>query len=203
MVDIFKYIEDKSYKIAEKIGLGESEDDIELYKYSIFMIFSETFSFLGGLIFSIIFNCVFPYLIINLVFALLRRGSGGFHCPTFKSCFWTSNIMFVFFSILSNVFVNDYFLLFLISFILGIYIMPICPKPSANSPTRGYKEDVRFRKKYRNYLFVFSLINIISIYLGLNIISTSISFSIISVVFIVSDFGEHFLKKILHLFKVV
>ena len=43
-MNIFESIENFSYMIADKIGYGDSEDNIELYRYSIFMIFSQFFT---------------------------------------------------------------------------------------------------------------------------------------------------------------
>lgn len=199
-MNIFKWIEDVSFKIAEKIGKDETQDNIDLYKYSIFMIFSETFSFLGGLIFAAIFECILPYIIMNIIFALLRSGAGGYHCPTFASCFWTCNILFVLFSYLSILFSDLYLITFIISIIGGIFIMPVCPKPSENSPSRGYYEDIRFRKIYRNWFILFILINILSLEFEIYILSSIISFSILSVVFIVSQTGEKIIKTIIDIF---
>lgn len=199
-MSIFKWIEYKSNEIAEKIGKNESQDDIELYKYSIFMIMSETFSFLGGLIFSIMFDCVIPYLIINVVFALLRSGAGGYHCPTFASCFWVCNTLFILFSCLSILLVDFYEITFILSVIGGIFIMPVCPKPSEHSPSRGYYEDIRFRKVYRTWLIIFILISVVCSYFGMYMISSYINLSILSVVFIVSQTGERIIRTILRFF---
>ena len=198
-MSIFKWIEDTSVKIAEKIGKGEDQDNIDLYKYSIFMIMSEVFSFFGGLLFAIIFDCVTQYIIINIIFALLRRGAGGYHCPTFASCFWVCTVLFILFSYLSILFVDFYEVTFIISIIGGIFIMPVCPKPSEHSPSRGYYEDIRFRKIYRTWFILFILISIICLYFGLYEISSAISFSILSVVFIVSKTSEKIIRTILRL----
>ena len=49
-MNIFDFIEDISYSIAEYIGRDDSEDEVELYEYSIFMIFSNTFTIGVGLL---------------------------------------------------------------------------------------------------------------------------------------------------------
>ena len=51
-MDIFNLIEKKSHNIAKKIGNGDTEEDIELYEYSIFMILSNIFTIGIGLLFS-------------------------------------------------------------------------------------------------------------------------------------------------------
>jgi accessory gene regulator protein AgrB len=198
-MNVFEWIEDISLRIAKKIGEDEEQDSVDLYKYTIFMILSESFSFIGGLIFAILFRCTVPYIILNIVFALLRSGAGGYHCPTFASCFWVSNALFVLFSWLSVTCVDYYMYTFILSAFGGIFIMPVCPKPSDHSPSRGYYEDIRFRKIYRNWLLVFIALSALSIYFGYFLISSTISFSILSVVFIVSHTGERIIRSILRL----
>ena len=53
-MNIFDFIEDTSYDIAKYIGINDSEDEVELYEYSIFMIISNTFTIGTGLILSLI-----------------------------------------------------------------------------------------------------------------------------------------------------
>lgn len=198
-MNIFESIENFSYMVADKIGYGDSEDNIELYRYSIFMIFSQFFTMGSGFLISLLLGCTTPYIIITIVFALLRRGTGGFHCDTFAGCYLTSITMLIIFSMFSTVFVNYYEILFIISIIGAIYIFPICPKPSENSPSRGYSEDVRFRKIFRNYLIIFIILNIICMNFGLFIFSSSISFGILEAVFATSDIGEFIIKNIVKL----
>lgn len=199
-MNIFDKIEKMSYDIADKIGKGDSEEDIELYRYSIFMIFSELFSFGTGLILAILFRCTVPYLIVNVVFAVLRSGAGGFHCETFKSCFFTSTILFFISCFMSILFLDYYYYTCIISAYAGVFMIPYCPVPSKNSPTRGRKEDIRFRCKYRTWLLILVSISAISAHFGLYLISSSISFSILSVVFIISKPGEWLTKKVSNLF---
>lgn len=85
---MFNFIENLSYKIGDYIGKDETEDDRELYRYSVFMIFSNIFSELFGIVLSIFFGYFLEYLIIDICFMVLRMGSGGYHCDTFKKCFF-------------------------------------------------------------------------------------------------------------------
>lgn len=195
-MNVFDYIENTSHRIACKIGVNDSEDDIELYEYSIFMILSHIFTSGMGLILSIGFGYLIPYLIINIVFMLLRHGAGGYHCETFRDCFITTNSICLISGISSILFQDYATILWYVSLFGGIFIMPICPKPTINTPSRGYKEDIRFRKKYRNSLLILAAISYFMLYNKYILISSSISFGILAVTFIVSDFGEYLLNKI-------
>lgn len=203
MMSIFQRIENFSYRLADKIGKGDTEDEIELYRYSVFMICSELFSTITNLVLAIIFGYWVQYLVNVVVFAALRRGAGGSHCPTFASCYFTTTITFIISCVLSILFVDYYCITFLVAIVGAIFIFPICPKPSENSPTRGYKEDIRFRKIYRNWLLIFLFVDLTCIHFGFYTISSAINFAILNVVFAVSDTGEKIINFFLKLFHVV
>lgn len=195
---MFEFIENLSYKIGNYIGRDEQEEDREIYRYSIFAILSTLFEDLFGLIVASIFNCTFQYLIIVFVYSVLRCGMGGYHADTFKKCFITTNCVFLLSTFFASVTQSIYLPLFYFSIILGVWILPYCPKPSKNSPSRGYSEDIRFRKMYRNRFIIFQIINFASLYFGCYNISLSISWAIIVCWFVTSDFGEGLLTKIMN-----
>lgn len=201
-MSIFDYIENKSHDIACKLGENETEDDIELYEYSVFMILSHLLTFGVATILSLIFGYFWNFIIIYISFALLRRGSGGYHCETFMNCFCTTNILFMISGILSLNIINQFksfdvsMIFWYVSLFCCIFIMPVCPKPTINSPSRGYSEDIRFRKKYRNALIVLSILSLISLLIYQVWISISISFGMLIVCFLTSNIGEHILNFI-------
>lgn len=194
-MNIFNYIENTSHNIALKIGKDEGEDNIELYEYSIFLITSYIFTTGVGVILALIFGYLIPYIVSHITFVLLRRGSGGYHCETFRDCFITTNTLYIIGSIGAILTQSIPEIMWFLSLLCGIFVMPICPKPSKNSPSRGYSEDIRFRKKYRNALLLLIILSLFCIN-NINLITTSISCGIFIVCFITSSFGEHLLNFI-------
>ena len=156
-MNIFDFIEDTSYSIAKYIGRDDSEDEVELYEYSIFMIFSNTFTIGVGLLLSLLLGYFKYFIISEISFILIRTVAGGSHCETFKKCFFVSNIISIIRSILAFL-TKDFsdFMIF-ISVASFFSILLICPKPSINSPLRGYLKDMKFRKKcfIEEYYFLY------------------------------------------------
>jgi accessory gene regulator protein AgrB len=195
-MSIFDYIEYYSYKIADRIGKGDSEEDIELYRYSVFMITSNAFTSIFGLILSAIFGYMDIYLICLITYALLRTVAGGQHCDTFRSCFYVSNIIMVLCCILAKVTESIPELMCLLAIVIGANTIPTCPKPSTNSPSRGYFEDTRFRKKLAMRFSILIVIDVVLILLGYSLFSTSISAGILVLCFVLTDFGENLISRI-------
>lgn len=194
-MNIFDYIETASHNVALKLGRNEDEEAIELYEYSVFLIMAHIFTMGTGLILSLLFGYLVPYLVSHITFVLLRRGAGGYHCEEFKHCYVTTNMLYIVSSVGAILTQNIPEIMWFLSLLCGIFIMPICPKPSKNSPSRGYSEDIRFRKKYRNSLIFLIILSLIFIN-NINIISTSISCGIFIMFFVVSDVGENILNLI-------
>ena len=199
-MDIFNLIEKKSHNIAKKIGNGDTEEDIELYEYSIFMILSNIFTIGIGLLFSIILGYFRYFIFSEISFILIRLVAGGSHCDTFKKCFFVSNIISIISCLIAILTINYSYVMIFISFISCILILPICPKPSTNSPSRGYYEDIKFRKKFAYRCIFLILISIVAFGLDLFFITSSICSGILVVCFVVSDIGEKFINNLSKLF---
>ena len=195
-MNIFDFIEDTSYDIAKYIGINDSEDEVELYEYSIFMIFSNTFTIGIGLMLSLLLGYFKYFIISEISFILIRTVAGGSHCETFKKCFFISNIMSIMgslFALFTEDICNITLIMSIFSFILT---MPVCPKPSTNSPSRGYFGDIEFRKKMAYRGIILFSISILFLYLDINFISSSISSGLLMVCFALSDTGEKIIEKI-------
>ena len=188
-MNVFDYIENKSKSLAKSIGVGEEQEDIEIYEYAIFAILSQILTNGVGLILAAIFNIFIPYLICTLCYMTLRIFAGGYHCKTFRQCFYTSNALYLFLTILSIIPQNSMFLLIL-AFIGGTAITPYCPKPSEYSLSRGAIKDKKFRNKYIISLIIFIIIASLLIYLNLNTYANAICYAILGTGFVVSDIGE-------------
>lgn len=195
-MNIFDYIESESNKIGNRIGKDDTEEDREIYRYAIFGIFSQFFTFGIAFLIAYLLNMFIPFFIVVSSFVLLRIGGGGYHCSCFKDCFITSLAVFFCGTFIAYLTKNYAIFMFFISLLLGIYIIPKCPKPSANSPSRGYKEDMKFKYKYIKYLLILSFLDLTFIYLNLYLFSTAISSGIIITVFMISDIGEYILNNI-------
>ena len=196
LMNIFDYIEKWSNDIGNKIGENETEDDREVYRYAVFGIFSQIFTFGIAFLIAWLLNVFIPFFIVVSSFVLLRIGGGGYHCSCFRDCFITSLTVFFCGTFIAYL-TQDYVIsMFIISLLLGIYIIPQCPKPSVNSPSRGYKEDKKFRYKYIRYFVLLMCFNLIFIYYKHFLFSTAISSGIIISVFMISDIGEYILKNI-------
>ena len=195
-MNIFDFIEDTSYDIARNIGINDSEDEVELYEYSIFMIFSNTFTISVGLM-SSLFLGYFEYVIISEIsFILIRTVSGGSHCETFKKCFFISNIISIVSSLIA-IFTEDICnVTLIISIFSFIFTMPVCPKPSTNSPSRGYFGDIEFRKKMAYRGIILFSISILFLYLDINFVSSSVNSGLLMVCFALSNTGEKIIEKI-------
>lgn len=193
-MDIFDYIENKSKFLAEKIGYGDDEEDIEIYEYAIFAILSQSFINGIGLILSLVLNIFLTYIFCISCYMTLRIFAGGYHCKTFKQCFYTSNVLYLLLTFLAIVPQNSLFLL-IMSAISGCAIIPYCPKPSEYSLSRGTIKDKKFRNKYIISLIIFIMIASLLIYLNLNTYANAICYAILGTGFVVSDIGEYILTS--------
>ena len=195
-MDIFQRIEQLSYRIAERIGKGDSEEDVELYKYSVFMMLSNSFTIGVGALLAIGFGYFHVYIPCVITYILLRTVGGGQHCDTFYECFFISNIIISFCCIMAILTEDAAEIMWLISMLVAINTIPICPKPSSNSPSRGKKEDLRFRKSFAFRSSAFIVLSFVFIIIHRPLISTSISAGILVLCFILSDFGERLISEI-------
>lgn len=200
-MNFFDYIENKAYQIGNYIGKNETQDDRDIYCYAIFALISQSFTFGIGFIIAFILDCFIPFFITTFSFVLLRIGGGGYHCSCFRNCFITSLSLFFTGTFLAYQTVDYPVLMLFLGIFAGIYIMPICPKPSENSPSRGYKGDIKFRKKYRNVLIGLICLNILFIKFNFNIFATSISCGICITSFLISNTGEFIIKNIWKFFE--
>ena len=194
-MNIFDYIEKKSKDIAIKIGKNDEKEDIEIYEYAIFSILSSVLTNGVGLILAFVFNIFLPYIVCVISYMILRIFAGGYHCKTFKQCFYTSNILYLILTFLA-ITPQSSIIILVLAFIGGCIIIPQCPKPSEYSLSQGKVRDKKFRIKYVISLFVLIIIAIILLCFELQIFANTISYAILGTVFLVSDVGENILTSI-------
>ncbi len=108
-----------SLLIKENIIL---EEDLEIYKYSMFVILFNMSSILSIIILSAVFNSLQFALLFLCFFIPIRITIGGFHCKNEKSCFISFLITYIFILFFSRIFCIDIYCLYigLISIILII-----------------------------------------------------------------------------------
>lgn len=212
-MNIFDKIENFSYKLScltvkkEKNLTGlQIQEEIEIWNYFYFLILSQMFTFFFVILFGLIFK-YFDFLIFSLFsFCYLRTKSGGYHCDSFEKCFITTNISFIIIGIFSKIFYFNflqwYELLFLLSMIGVVFIIPSSPLAWGNEESRG-EEDKKFQLEYRNRVIILYIINIILLILSKNfnyiIIKKSIigiSFGLVLAGFSGSISGSKFLDKL-------
>lgn len=194
-MNIFDYIENKSNELARMTFPEADEDHIELYDYKIFKLLSHSFDFGTGIVLSLIFGYFFQYLIVLFTFIILRSYAAGYHCDTFKNCYFTTNVLMMVGVLVSKLVLLEPYKIAILILLFGISIIPLCPKPSENSPSRGKEEDRVFRSKYIAYLILLFFVSQALFYFKLFDFGASILGGIFIVAFIVSDFGENSLKN--------
>lgn len=197
-MDIFKYIEDLSYKLGLKVAnyFHEDQDGIEETQYGMFAILSFLFEFGTGLIVSLIFGYVKYFLVFQITYCFLRSVCGGEHCKTFASCWLVTNIISVIGSILAILLSMDNKILILgiiVLFLISVDMFYIIPKPSENSPSRG-KMDLEFKKRYIKWTCVLVSLSCILIFFNILYIPASICSAYILCYTMLSKYGENFMS---------
>lgn len=197
-MDVFKYIEDLSYKLGLKIAnyFHEDEDGIEETQYGMFAILSFLFEFGAGFIISLILGYAKYFLIFQLVYCFLRSVCGGEHCNSFASCWVVTNIISFIGSMLSVLLSIDNRILMLgiiVLFLASVDMYHVIPKPSENSPSRG-KRDVEFRRRYVKWTCVLVCLSCILVFFNVSFISSSICSAYIICYIMLSKCGEKFVS---------
>lgn len=197
VMDIFRYIEDISYKLGLKVAnyFHEDKDGIEETQYGVFAILSFLFEFGTGLIISLIFGYVKYFLVFQITYCFLRSVCGGEHCKTFASCWVVTNIIsFVGSMIAILLSVNSMFVMIgvIITSLASVDMFYIIPKPSENSPSRGSR-DIEFKRRYIEGTCVLIFLACILAFFDIKFVSASICSAYIMCYIMLSKYGEKFM----------
>ena len=197
-MDIFRYIEDVSYKLGLKIAnyFHEDQDGIEETQYGMFAILSFLFEFGTGLIVSLIFGYVKYFLVFQITYCFLRSVCGGEHCKTFASCWLVTNIISFAGSMVAILLSCNYtfsMIGIIILFLSSVDMYYIIPKPSENSPSRG-KNDIEFKTRYIKGTCFLICVSCILMFFNINWISGSICSAYIMCYIMLSKYGEKFMN---------
>ena len=197
-MNIFKYIEDLSYKLGLKMAnyFHEDSDGIEETQYGMFAILSFLFEFGTGLIISLIFGYVKYFLVFQITYCFLRSVCGGEHCKTFASCWAVTNIIsFVGSMIAILLSVNSMLVMIgvIITSLASVDMFYIIPKPSENSPSRGSR-DIEFKRRYIEGTCVLISSSRILALFNTQFVSTSTCSAYIMCYIMLSKYGEKFMN---------
>lgn len=196
-MNIFRYIEDISYKLGLKVAnyFHEDQDGIEETQYGMFAILSFLFEFGTGFIIALLFGYVKYFLIFQIVYCFLRSVCGGEHCNTFASCWVVTNIISFVGSALSILF-SKYKVLTIVGivilFLASVDMYYIIPKPSKNSPSRG-RNDIEFKRRYVKWTSVFIILSCILFTFNVLFVSSSIFSAYIMCYIMLSKYGDKFI----------
>jgi accessory gene regulator protein AgrB len=167
----------------------------EVYAYGIEALFSAVYNYIPLLIFGHILGHPLETLVIYLTFSILRINGGGKHANTRFACFITTQFMY-FIAFGFAVILKDFaWILIIVSLLLGVSLVPIIPKPSEKSLSRGFK-DFLFRERFIKILISLFILSIIFNEFNLYILSNSISFGIIALKVLLLDKTEEIIDKI-------
>lgn len=197
-MDIFRYIEDISYKLGLKMAnyFHEDSNGIEETQYGMFAILSFLFEFGTGLIISLIFGYVKYFLAFQITYCFLRSVCGGEHCKTFASCWAVTNIISFIGSMMAILLsVNNMFVMIgvIITFLSSVDMFYIIPKPSENSPSRGSR-DIEFKRRYIKGTCVLIFLSCILVFFNMQFVSASICSAYIMCYIMLSKYGEKFIN---------
>lgn len=143
-----------------------SEDEIELYKYGFYVLFSYLFYFLLSLFLGAFFQLLLEGILFFILFTLIRVYAGGVHASKENSCILFTSLSFLLcfktIKLCSTLKSPELgFLLLIISAIIIVYLAPLdTPEKPLNVIERIY-----FRKKSRLILGAIILLAICSLYI--------------------------------------
>ena len=156
-----------STALTKKLVPNAEEDDKEVYEYGFMLLLSTFSAFVSTAVISIIADSIQSWLAYLLYFFLMRLFTGGFHAKTFKSCFITTNciyVVIVFSSKITEALVDQYShitiviqSLLIIGFLITIIFSPM---DSPNHPSSEEK-----LRKFKGIVIILSCLSIISIVL--------------------------------------
>lgn len=172
------FVTDKLYKqsIIE-------EDDIELFNYGLFILFSHLFFFVFSLICGIIFDLIIESAVFYVLFFFIRRYAGGIHASSEHICMISTltSITVCLYLIKVLTFYNIKAVLFVLFFVSVVCIVAFCPLDSKSKPlTDGEKK--RFRKTSLCILAGIVLVFVISLIIK----KTSIQYACVLSIFLES-----------------
>ena len=124
------------------------KNDEELYVYGLMLFLTTALIMLSVLILSVIFFELLSGILYILIFPALRVCVGGYHCKTYRSCFFASNFLFIIDVLLS------YFLQYMhndLGFAVTMMLLTVSSFYIVhNAPILNFNNPITLKRKVKN-----------------------------------------------------
>ena len=112
-------------KIVETMYKENIVNDIDEATYAITFLFEKVISIISLLIIGALFNKLTGVVLFIIIFCMLRRYTGGFHCNSFIACYFTSILVMIAVIMINLYCVISKTLLLIVLIVSGIIILYI------------------------------------------------------------------------------
>ena len=157
-----------------------TDDELELYKYGFFILFSQILYLIIAIIIGILFRTILESIIFYIAFQFIRRYAGGYHASTETRCEILSTLS-ILACIVAIKFLKIYdfqAVLLMISAVSAVCILFLCPLDTPEKPL-SEKEFKYFRKVSWLILFVIVIAIAVSYICKFNIVTAPCCLSLI------------------------
>lgn len=148
---MFEFLAEKTIQILESLNIISQNRAI--YKYRIEVLISILVETLLIMLIGFILDCFFEAVIYNVIFLVLRRYTGGYHCTTHLGCISTLLAFFGLYVIIRGYFNFSTVVLCIIILIIEGIIVYLSPVQSNNIILNELEQ-----KKYHLYSITLSTI---------------------------------------------
>lgn len=144
-----------------------SNDSSEIYKYGFQMGLEMFFSMLIGLITAIYMHMLVQYIVMLVIFILLRSYAGGLHLDTYIKCFICSYIVQLGILLWTGYIQYPESVSIILILLTGLFILRLAPVENINRPV-DIEEQHYFEKKLKKVLCFIFIVAIIFTICNLN-----------------------------------
>ncbi|WP_455682492.1 accessory gene regulator B family protein [Thomasclavelia sp.] len=148
---MFEFLAEKTIQILESLNIISKNRAI--YKFRIEILLSIFIETLLIMLIGFILNCFFEAFIYNVIFLVLRRFTGGYHCTTHLGCISTYVAFFGLYVIIREYFNFSTVVLCIIILIIEGIIVYFSPVQSNNKILNELEQ-----KKYHLYSITLSIL---------------------------------------------
>lgn len=171
---------DKTMNFLYKNNDNMDEEQAEVIRYGLELLFIKISFFLCTMIIGIVMGSVFECLIFTILFSSIRTLAGGYHANTRMQCFIISMLTFTSgLCLLKIVEIYEYILLpiAVVAIIFSIVIWEYSPVDTDNKRLDN-DEKILFRKKTRKMIITEIFIALIAYFVGFLSVACSVFLSL-------------------------